>query len=94
MSKKFAGLIATYSAAQALAPADLKDDYASVLRYLVQAKKAVDSRDLEQINDGEEPVLAQRDHGIDPDPVPTTLWLTHAWGQRAYSWTGSSFGQW
>jgi len=32
-----------------LAPADRKDDYASVLRYLVQAKKAVDSRDLEQI---------------------------------------------
>lgn len=44
------GLIAKYSAAQALAPADLKDDYASVLRYLVQAKKAVDSRDLGQIN--------------------------------------------
>ena len=43
------GLIAKYSAAQALAPADRKDDYASVLRYLVQAKKAVDSRDLEQI---------------------------------------------
>jgi len=28
---------------------DLKDDYASVLRYRVQAKKAVDSRDLEPI---------------------------------------------
>ena len=49
MSKKFAGLIAKYSAAQALAPADLKDDYASVLRCLVQAKKALDSRDLGQI---------------------------------------------
>jgi len=49
LSTKFAGLIATYSAAQALAPADLKDDYASVLRYLVQAKQAVDSRDFEQV---------------------------------------------
>lgn len=49
LSKKFTQLIKKYSAAAVLAPADLKDDYATVLKYLKQSKKAVDSRDLEQI---------------------------------------------
>lgn len=49
LSDRFDDLITKYSAAEKVAPADLKDDYARVLGYLRQSKKAVDSRNLEQI---------------------------------------------
>jgi len=49
LSNKFADLIKKYSAAAALAPPSLDEDYAQVLVYLRQGKRAVDSRNLDQI---------------------------------------------
>jgi hypothetical protein len=49
LSANFSELIRKYSAAAELAPASLKADYAKVLSYLEQGKKAVDQKDKGQL---------------------------------------------
>lgn len=51
LSKTFAKRIKSYRTAAAAAPSSLDADYAKVLGYLTEAKKAVDSQDLDAIKD-------------------------------------------
>lgn len=49
LKKTFDQLISRYSAAADLAPASLTDDYAKVLNYLKQGRKAVTGKDLDEL---------------------------------------------
>jgi hypothetical protein len=49
LKKTFNELIDRYSAAADLAPASLSDDYAKVLAYLKQGRKAVSGQDLDEL---------------------------------------------